>query len=386
MKNIWSENKYVNTTINILMFLMATNFLHFGYLLLPVICLLIFVNNRYKFYVNNLSVFVLLCLFGISFLLFSYKLGIYCVMGLFLPLAYYVGSNIIEINEKKIKYIIYLLMFGMITHVLLNFGYELLSRGFEMFTRNSHLDIWTLDEYPTTQTAVNYVFLFSVIYYIYVYEDNKKVKNMYTVLLILAMIYEIALARRTPIFILIISALLSLIIDKMINKNNSKKFRKIIIFFVCVLVLGILYYKFIFKPGTYRHNLSIFNKLFLFGLDPTRINIFIEAIEIAPQHLWGGQEISVLFGINVHDLWMDVYDYAGIVPCIILIICSVYCFIKLFEILKNKQLTRQFKLLVFVLFVVITMQMCLEPIITGSPIFLLCTIIAFSSIECLQAK
>lgn len=390
MSNIWSENKYVNLTINVLLFLMATNFLHYGYLLLPIVCLIIFIDNKYKFKVNNVNVFIILCLFGVTFLVFSYKLGFYCLFGMFLPMAYFIGSNVKDKNEEKVKNIIYILTFGMSVHVLLNFGCDLVLRGAEMFTRNSHLDIWTLDDYSTTQTATNYVFIIGIMYYIFIYENSKKIKYIYLFLYSMLMIYNLALGRRTPILLSVISIIISIIFDLMFNKNKDKKIKSFIIIVVSLFIIifgyGLYYFFNIYNPWEWRSELSIFHKLFFFGLDSNRLNILLDAIKIAPQHLWGGQEISTLFDINVHDLWMDTYDYAGIIPFLLLVIYSIYCLIKFISIINNKKLSNSFKLLIFVLFVCITIQMFLEPIITGSPILLMCSIITLASIESLNTK
>ena len=103
MDNIWSDNKYINLCINILLFMLGINFLHYGQLILPIICFLLFVDNKLKFKVNNPITFVVLCLFGISFYAFSYKLGFYSVMGFTCPMAYYIGSNMKHPSEDNIK-------------------------------------------------------------------------------------------------------------------------------------------------------------------------------------------------------------------------------------------------------------------------------------------
>lgn len=392
MESIWSKNKYINMIINVLLFLMATNFLHFGYLLLPIVCLLLFVDNEFKFKINNIKIFILLCLFGLTFLMFSYKLGFYCLFGFFLPMSYFVGSNIKEINEENIKKILFLLIFGMGVHVVLNFGYELATFGIETFVKVSHFDFWTHDKVSTTQTATNYVFMLSVLYYVLIYEKNRNIKISYFILFVLMMIYELAIARRTPILLIIGGFILSLIVDIAFVKNKDRKVRNISIIFIGLCIVAIIV-SIIYIASVYNHEWyfdenvpTLFRKFYFFGVGTSRIDIFIEALKIAPQHLWGGQEITTLFDINVHDLWMDTFDYAGIVPYILLIVYSIYCFIKMIFVLKNNDLSKSFRLLIFILFICIAIQMFLEPIITGSPIFLLCSMLIIASIERLNSK
>ena len=119
---MWSNKKYINIIINVLLFLMSVNFLHYGQFILPIICLILFIDNEFKFKVSNIKLFILFCLFGITFCLFSYKLGFYCVMGFCFPMAYYIGSNLKDVNEENIKKIIYIITLGMCVHVILNFA------------------------------------------------------------------------------------------------------------------------------------------------------------------------------------------------------------------------------------------------------------------------
>ena len=178
MENIWSENRKVNRLVIALLFLVSMNFMHYAQIILPVICLILFIDRHFRFKVNNIWVFISLCLFGLTFYIFSNKNDLYCFMGFFCPMAYYIGSNMLEADEKKVRMMIYLLAFGMIFHVLLNFGYDLCIRGIKIFRRNSHLDIWFGDEYPTTQTAVNYTFIIGSIYYIFMSFSWKSNHNM----------------------------------------------------------------------------------------------------------------------------------------------------------------------------------------------------------------
>ena len=124
LDNIWSENKYINLTINVLLFLLGINFMHIGQLFLPIVCFLIFVDRKFRFKVNDPKIFIILCLFAIGFYAFSYQLGFYCVMGFTLPMAYYIGSNMYEPDEDKIRKIIYLFALAMGLHVVLNSIFE----------------------------------------------------------------------------------------------------------------------------------------------------------------------------------------------------------------------------------------------------------------------
>ena len=148
MNRIWSDNGYIDLIINVLLFMVGINFMHYGQLIFPVICLLLFIDNRLKFKVNDPKVFILLCLFGISFYAFSYKLGFYSVMGFCCPMAYYIGSNIKYPNAGNVKKIILLFLCiskliiclrNLSLHRLYRLSLTLLILG--IFTHKSHTAI-----------------------------------------------------------------------------------------------------------------------------------------------------------------------------------------------------------------------------------------------------
>lgn len=385
MNNIWSENKKVNIAVNILLFLMATNFFNYGQLLLPIICLILFIDNKYKFNVNNIRTFIILCLFGITFLAFSYELGLYSFIGLFLPMAYYIGSNIKKVNEENIKHLIYLLTLGMGTHVLLNFGTDLFQRGPQCFKRNSHFDVWTQGEYPTTQTSILYIFIIGIVYYVLIYENNKRFRKILLSVFVLMMLYEVALGRRSPFLILIAAAYVAMLADMLIMKNRNKLMLTIIyISIACVIVVLLMIY--LFKHGPYDvrmliERISIFRKFTWFGFESGRLNIFGQAMKLAPYHMFGGKEISAIIEWDIHDLWFDTFDYAGIVPFVILVLHSVMSTFVFVKFYKNRSISREFKFFISTLFGCIIFQMCIEPIMTGASIFLLSSVIVFALLE-----
>ena len=115
------------------------NFLHYGQLILPIICFIIFIDRKLQFRVNSPATFIILCLFAVAFYGFSYQLGFYSVMGFTFPMAYYIGSNMLEPNEEKVKKVIYLLGIAMGFHIILNAIYEYAHHGrYAFFMSSSH--------------------------------------------------------------------------------------------------------------------------------------------------------------------------------------------------------------------------------------------------------
>ena len=382
---MWSNNKKTDCIINIMLILFSMNFMHYGHIVLPVICLIIFFENGYSIKINNIKIFLILVLFSISFFIFSYHDGLYSVIAFFLPMAYFIGSNLKEPTEENIKNVIYLLTLGMCIHVALNCFGDFFRLGLEMFKSHSHHDFWTNSSIAATATAVNYTFMIGIMYYLCLYEKNMIIKKTGLCFFVFLSIYNIALGRRTPVIMAFLVFFVSFLIDAFKYKNKQINFKTLRIFaiilavFIC-LVFVFVYFDF-FGLKDQLMEIRIIDKFLWQGLNPMRIGIFIDAIKLSPYYLWGGKYISGILGIQIHDLWMDTYDYCGIVPFILLVIHTIY-FVRIFlTFLRDETNDRKFKILQIGLFFCILMQMLLEPIMTGSSIFLIATILVESCLE-----
>ena len=384
MTNIWSKNKYVDILINVLLFMTGINFMHYGQLILPVICLILFIDNKLRFKVNNPKVFILLCLFGISFYAFSHQMGFYSVMGFTLPMAYYIGCNMNKCDEKSIKYIVYLFAISMALHIILNMGYELSIRGLrKLFNSSSHYDFWTRDKMSTTVTATNLMFLIGCSYYLVFYEKNKPIKYISLSLFAITMGYCLIIGRRTSVLAFVLVFVFSFVFDQIHSKQKTN-IRKRILYFLLfvglvVLFFGVLY---ILKEKGIRtifDNVYIFYKFSQSIFDENRFHLYRLFIEQMPNYLLGGQKISEIIGLQIHELWLDVYDYAGIVTYILLLIYT-YFYVKDIYRLYRSRISVEYKTLFLSIFIVIAIQMFLEPVMTAASLFLLIAIIYGSAI------
>ena len=391
---MWSNKKWVDNLINILIFCTAINLFHYGQLILPFICLILFVENGYKFKINNPYIFSILCLFALTYCLFSYKLGLYCVIGFFLPMAYYIGSNLKCCSYDNIKKLLYIISLGMASHVLLNFAYNISIFGLEIFIKQNQYDIWTQDKISSTSVAVNYVFIICLMYYVLKYERDKKIKCIFSITFALMLVYEIALGRRTPIFILLIVSFLALVIDICINSKTKIKKTLIVLFITILAITGfitIIYYyiRAYINPDFALYEFVVFRKLINEGLKSGRLEILLRSIKIMPEHLWGGQEISAIIGNDIHDLWSDIYDSAGIIPFMLMMVYTILLIKNVINNIKNKIIKEKDLIIYIPLCVGIILQMMLEPMIRSCSIFLILVVLisaASESIDCRNEK
>lgn len=381
MNNIWSENKYLNTLINCLLFLVGINFLHYGQLILPIICFILFIDNKLQFKVNNPKAFIILCLFAVSFYAFSYQLGFYSVMGFTLPMAYYIGSNMKEVNENNIKKIVYLFAISMGAHIILTSIYEFIihgARGF--FMSSTHYDVWTGEKIANTTTAVNADIMIGCLYYLLFHEKNKRLKSLCLVVFALSMFYLLVIGRRTPVLMIGIAFIVSFLYEMVVLKRVSPKLRKsfislAVLLVVIVLCIVLIYSMNLFNLQTILKEYHIFQKFSQSFIDDERFSLLAQSFSLMGKYPFGGQHISAELGQPIHDLLIDIYDYAGIVTCLITIVYCVVYLVNVYRVYKSDKVSNDFKVFMLGIYLCIIIQMFIEPVMTGSSLFLIVAII-----------
>ena len=388
MDNIWSDNKYINFCINCLLFLMGVNFLHYGQLMLPVICFLLFIDNKLKFKVNNPITFVVLCLFSVSFYAFTNKqLGFYSVMGFCMPMAYYIGSNMKHPEENNIKKIIYLFAVSMCIHIILNSIFEYIvhgKRGF--FTSTTHYDFWTKEKISNTSTAINIDIMLGCLYYLLFHEKNKRLRTLNIIIFCISMFYLIVIGRRTPVVMIFIAFVLAYFYETMILKDFSKRLKKRFLSLLTLVigVVGVLVLMYVFNAFNCRevfNDFRIVQKFTKNFINDQRFELYFGSFALMPKYLWGGQHISKILGEQVHDFWIDIYDCAGIITCGIMLYYSYIYVRDMARMYKSKEISNDFKVFMVGINTCIILQMFLEPVMTGASLFLITAIIIHGLFE-----
>ena len=380
---MWSENRYVEYSMDILLFLLGINVMHYGQLLLPIMCFLLFVDRKMKFYVRSPKTFILLCLFAISFYAFSYKLGFYCVMGFCLPMAYYIGSNSLNPCEENVKKTIYIIAFGMCCHLILNFYYDYTILGKDLMLRNSHYDFWTRGYVAANTTSVNLIFIISSIYYLLFFERDKRWRIPGIVLFIISLIYDLALGKRMPIFIMVLDLIVCVVYDIVFVQKNKKFILVLLVPALGLVLLLFLYFINFLGLKDVMDNIRLVIKIKAGLFDFDRLKILMESLKYVPVYLWGGQMISSRVGIQMHELWMDIYDYAGLPSYVLMVAYSLIYAFDAYKVIKKDSVDKPFRLLLLSFVFCATCIMFLEPVMTGSSLYLICVIIVGTMASCL---
>ena len=302
-------------------------------------------------------------------------------MGFTLPMAYYVGSNMYEPNEEKIKKLIYLFAISMSLHVILNAIYEYIVHGHHgFFMSTTHFDVWTREKISNTATAINADILVGCLYYLLFHEKDKKMKSILFVLAILSLFYLVVIGRRTPVMMIFLEFVISFLYETRYLKNSSLKLKKgfygISVFVLIIVSLLAIIYSFnLFNAKSLLEEYHIIQKFTKGFINDQRFELYFGSFKLMPKYLWGGQEISNILGEQVHDFWIDIYDYAGIITCAIMIVYSIMYFMNVLIVLKSSLFSNDFKILSLGVFFCIILQMFLEPIMTGASLFLIVGII-----------
>lgn len=378
---ILKNKSTIDIFFSVCIVLLAMYFMHLSQFLLPLMCLVIFAKAGYRIRVKNRFVFIVLCLFGIAFFAFSYKLGFYSTMGFCLPMSYYIGQNLKEYTSLSLRKVIYLVVLGMGMHVILNFIYDFYIYGLSVLSHRSHYDIWLRDKVNTTATAVNYVIPTSCFYFVFFRENNKKIKLIYGLMYFVMMVYNISLGRRTPLLMLSLVIGLGLLVECFEKKNYKILVIPLAVLLMLTFLITLLVITNFGGFGDMFFDLHIVSKFVEYGLNAGRLDILLDAMKYMPKYPWGGQKISQIVGIQIHDLWTDIYDYAGIISFVLMVVYFISNVILQIKIFIRNDISKDMKLLSIFVFVCCLIQMMLEPVMTGSSIFLISYILIFAVLD-----
>ena len=270
----------------------------------------------------------------------------------------------------------------MCAHLLLNFYYDYTVLGSELLLRNSHYDFWTRGYVAANTTSVNLIMIISAIYYILFFEKDRRLRITGIVLFFAALSYDLALGKRMPIFIMVLCLVLCVLFDIVFVQKNKKFILVLVIPALGLILLLVLYFINFLGLKDIMDDIRLVIKIKAGFFDFDRVKILLWALPYFPKYLWGGQKISSAIGIQIHELWLDVYDYAGLPSYILLMIYTFIYLRDIWNVLKKASVSKPFKLLIVSFVFCAACVMLLEPVMTGSSLFLICVIMIGTMFSC----
>lgn len=377
---MWTKSKRMDKFLQILLFLFAIGFMLQGtnIILLFFLILILLDGGKLRFS-NGMATFFLLTGFAASYILMMMLYGKRGLLVIGCPVAFYIGLRLKDKTEAGARKVILLLSFGMASHVLLNFAYELVRFGTATFTSARHYDVWSQGVSTATGIMVNGTMLAGLLFYFLYIENRTKIKMAGLISLLILTIYDFILGGRTYLVLLALSMVVGLLLNIMNYGFNSKSFKMIgkILLITGITALALwLFYTWnqqeidqIFKNSYFYH------RFFREGADQvlfdtprtSRKVIFILNMLNFP---FGGNHLASLVGGRAHELWLDTYDEVGILPYVLLIIYTMASVVRLLKVLRSKSFDNEFKVLVGTVEAIILAQFFVEPVLSGAPILL----------------
>ena len=313
---------------------------------------------------------ILLILFSFALILFSdgrgiLKNGIFAAIRNFMyPLTYIIGYNICskEDSENKFQNIMIFVGLGSFLHYILNMFINTEAVG-----RNTN-DIWSADIVSATcQAALCCIAIgiFGAVLY-------SKRKPIYKILaiagLISILVYNLVLAGRTSVALMLIVLVAGFGYYSVLNKTRRLKTILPICFVAFFIVLAIRFNW--FGIGDYVFDSNLFERFTeetTINSSSGRTDFKLEYLKYILIYPFGGGKIYNEVGRYAHDLLLDLYSDAGIIAAIIILVILLISLKNTFKVFKNKNISTDMKMLVFCVYIVIYIQFFLEPIMAGMP-------------------
>ena len=382
------EKNITSKVIYVLLFLFSLNLFNQSSLFLAVVFALVVIYDRGKLYIpSDDNVFFALLLFAITFFVFSAQNSLNAgISAIGCPMAYYIGlrlqSDQIEVlcAEKKLKFITLLLVAGMTCHAIVNFIYELVRFG-GINSGGIHYDFFSFGAQTSATGAATYLTLFAgTIFYLIMESDSVKNWIIGVLLIVVAFAYNIILGGRTFFALTGVSFILSMIIFVWRQKDDTKKIRAIgkIVFIIFILsIVGVIVYirysdaitkmfesTYLFHRISYA-NLAESQDLFSFFKSSDRGSVRDQYIALMFDFPWGGRKILGKVGFYAHELWLDVFDSAGIIPFILIWFVTFQITFYNLKYILNKEVPIKNRVLIIGITASVTVQFFFEPVLTG---------------------
>ena len=314
--------------------------------------------------------------FSLLFLLFYmfvpvFELSILKTM-VAISLAFLLGSRMKNCTPEKIVFYMVFVAFFMALHAMLNMYYNFSQMGMMAIAERASYDFWTRDISSSTGQASKMTPFLACSFYLIMYNKNKALKYLSIILLLLNVIYNLELGGRSALVLLFFTIILSYLIGSIRAKSagSSAKFLVILVFFCIAIYFA--YEANLFGIQDLFEN-SSFNQRFN-GVSGQDINeddrtrrkiIYLQNLLTYP---FGGQHLCNDLKIgHAHDLWLDTFDMAGLIPLFILLYYTYSSIIRAYRLYKKQTVDPYKATVILTFFVIMNAQFYLEPIIEGSP-------------------
>ena len=243
------------------------------------------------------------------------------------------------------------------------------TQGISAFSNGQSYDAWSGSLSATTAIASYYFFLAATIPLLFM-----KAKWYHWLLFGVCLLHDVLVGGRTFIVLVLIATVFTIGFQILGGKKRLKAF------IIYLLVLGIIagigiksfqnnYFGFrdIFKSSYMYHR--FFADYSKHGVGDTdrwdRKVIYLQNLFRYP---FGGNHISNDLNIGyAHDIWLDTFDDAGLVPMLAMLVYTVFSVFRFFNYAKKHSTSFEEKVLFFLFPAILMAAFLVEPILQGCP-------------------
>lgn len=363
--------------IFIVILLAVSNFLLKGthLVFLAFMLLLIFIK-RVK--LNGISLLILLfsILYAVSELVYSNRSLISALGGFIFPMGYIMGYNLLckqeNFSDNIAKNMTYI-SFAMASHGILNFFYNLKIGGLNIFSTGLSYDFWS-KTFSTATGQASYYYYLAITFVFFLtskYFGNKKI--LIWIFFAICLLHNILIGGRTFLVLIVIAICANFLFYLLFSNRKEKVLKFIFIIFMVILVIFILYnynllgIRDIFEKSYFYRRFFYANKYEEIS-KTSRWNTKVIYFQNMLTYLFGGNNIRDKLGAGyAHELWLDTYDTAGLIPFIILVIITIHSIKSVYKIIKRKGLPFEIRGMILSFLTVSLAAFFVEPIIEGCP-------------------
>lgn len=288
-----------------------------------------------------------------------------------IPIAVLVGCKMKGCTPEKICFYIVFIAFFMALHAMLNMAYNYSQLGILAIAERTAYDFWTQDISASTGQASKLTPFIACSFYLIFYNKNMALRILSIILLFATIMFDLGLAGRSALVLLLFSIVLSYLIGTVRAKKAGSS-AKVLMFVALAVAALIMAYSInlfgiqeILEESSFNQRFNSPSGQNINEDDRTRRKlIFLSHLFDYP---FGGQHLC--YDLNVghaHDLWLDTFDMAGLLPLFLLIGYTISSIFRAYRFYK-RPVNPYIATLVLTFFIIMNIQFCLEPIIEGSP-------------------
>lgn len=372
-KKGYTRQEYYYFIILFLLFLASLNFVTRYYYWNYIAFAFFLLTPRCQIRVNVSSLF--LFILAVSMLIFdpNSRNGLTDMIKPFVFfVAYTIGMGLStgrenhETKTKEVERIIYVCAFGALFHFILN-----LLLNINSLERDT-IDVWTDTVLSATGQASLASMCVGIVAALLFSDRVRRTKIIAVVLVSIIVLYNLILAGRTLLFMMVIVFIIAFFYQ--IHNKKLKAGKALLLLFITGAILVIVYnfdlfgIKTIFEVSNFYTRFSGQNGYGLF--DDPRLDYKSVYLGHLFDYPLGGLNIRSEYGFYAHDLYLDTYDQYGVFAGVAILGYVVSSLVRMVRCLRFSTIPFNTKQLILCVYIAMNMQFMVEPVMQGMPAYL----------------